>query len=419
MTAYQKMVDRMEIAGLGLKHHRLDNECSDNFKKCITKNKMTWELVLPDCHRRNMAERAIQTFKNHFVSILSGVDDRFPLSLWYHLVRPAELTVNLLQQSNVAPKISAYAHVHGQHNYMRKPFAPLGCSVIAHVKLKNRRTWDNHGEVGFNIRTLMEHHRCFPVYIVKTRATRVSDSIFFKHQHITNPQVTPETLLLKAAAELTSALKGMVSRETADALAKVSKLFAKIAESKAARTMAREQRNENRTHPAARRAVPPPRVEQPTAPLPRVHIPTVDDCRVLGGRRQIETPPTKLQTVNTPMQIESVTPHQGKHGPPSMRPSTMQIVNTPTQIENVTPHRGKHGPPSARTKRTKNSGVIKPDPEHEASCRRQCWRASTSPIQTLLCRRKKWQVESSRYHGFARWQTWYWERMANSLNITI
>ena len=165
ITAYQKMVDRMDIAGLGLKHHRLDNECSDNFKKCIAKNKMTWELVPPDCHRRNMAERAIQTFKNHFVSILSGVDDRFPLSLWCHLVRPAELTVNLLRQSNVAPKISAYAHMHGQHDYMRKPFAPLGCSVMAHVKPKNRRTWDNHGEVGFNIGTSMEHHRCFHVYI--------------------------------------------------------------------------------------------------------------------------------------------------------------------------------------------------------------------------------------------------------------
>jgi hypothetical protein len=37
ITAYQKMVDGMEIAGLGLKHHQLDNECSENFKKCIKK----------------------------------------------------------------------------------------------------------------------------------------------------------------------------------------------------------------------------------------------------------------------------------------------------------------------------------------------------------------------------------------------
>ncbi len=134
INAYQKMVDRMRLSGLGLKHHRLDIECSENFKKCIRQNNMTHELVPPNCHRRNMAEQAIQTFKNHFVAILSGVDDRFPLLLWFYLIRPAKLTVNLLRQSNVAPKNLAYAHVHGQHDYMKRPFAPLGCSVMAHVK---------------------------------------------------------------------------------------------------------------------------------------------------------------------------------------------------------------------------------------------------------------------------------------------
>jgi hypothetical protein len=48
INAYQKMVDRMQLAGLGLKHHRLDNKCSDNFKKCIRKNNMTHKLVPPD-----------------------------------------------------------------------------------------------------------------------------------------------------------------------------------------------------------------------------------------------------------------------------------------------------------------------------------------------------------------------------------
>ncbi len=186
---------------------------------------MTWELVPPDCHQRNIAKWAIQTFKNHFVVILSGVDDRFPLSLWCHLVRPAELTVNLLQQSNVVPKILAYAHVHGQHDYMKHLFAPLECVVMAHVKLKNDPSWDVHGDVGFNIGTAMEHHWCFHIYIVKTRATRISNLVFFKHQYITNPQLT----ILKATSELTSALKGMVLREaeTADALARVRKLFHK------------------------------------------------------------------------------------------------------------------------------------------------------------------------------------------------
>ncbi len=277
ITAYQKMVDRMEIARLGLKHHRLDNECSENFKKFIRKTGMIHELEPPNCHQWNMAECAIQTFKNHFVSILSGVDNRFPLSLWCHLVQPAKLTVNLLQQSNVAPKVLAYAHTHGKHDYMKRPFAPLGCVVMAHVKPKNCCTWDVHADVGFNIGTAMEHHCCFHVNITKTRAIRVSDAVFFIHQYITNPQLTPETLVMKAALELTSALKGTVLRnvETADALAKVSNLFHKIAQAKAATAKAKEQRNHHQTHPNARRLVPLPRVANKPpapliAPLPRV-----------------------------------------------------------------------------------------------------------------------------------------------------
>ncbi len=99
---------------------------------------MMHKLVPPDCHHCNIAKQAIQMFKNHFISILSRVNDRFPLSLWCHLVRPAELTVNLLQQSNISRKVSAYAHVHRQHDYMKCLFAPLGCTVMAHIKPKNR-----------------------------------------------------------------------------------------------------------------------------------------------------------------------------------------------------------------------------------------------------------------------------------------
>jgi hypothetical protein len=140
ITAYQRMVDRMEISGLRLKHNRLDNKCSKKFKQCIRKNGMTHKLVPPDNHQRNIAEWAIQMLKKHFVLILSSVDNRFPLSLWCHLVKPAKITINLLRQSNVTPKALAYTHVHGQHNCMKHPFAPLGCAVMAHIKPKNRRT---------------------------------------------------------------------------------------------------------------------------------------------------------------------------------------------------------------------------------------------------------------------------------------
>jgi hypothetical protein len=284
---------------------------------------MTHKLVPPNNHRRNIAKRAIQTFKNHFILILSGVDDRFPLSLWCHLVKPTEITINLLQQSNVTPKVSAYVHVHGQHDYMKHPFAPLGCAVMAHVKPKNRRTWDTHAETAFNIGTAMEHHQCFHVYIVKTRATRVSDRVFFKHQYITNPQIMLETLVIKAAAELTNVLKGTVSRDgkTLAALQKVSSLFTKIAAAKAATTRARDQ-----THPTVHQPVPLPRVgnRPPTQEdlVPRVPTgPTEADCCV-------------RQVGDTIQLTKDVTPLQGYHEPHSAKPNYI------TQDESDEPRRG-------------------------------------------------------------------------------
>jgi hypothetical protein len=147
----------------------------------------------------------------------------------------------------------------------------------------------------------MEHHCCFHAYIVKTRATRVSNAVFFKPQYITNPQITPETLVMKAAAELTSALKGTISRdaETAKALTKIGELFHKIAAAKAAMAKAKEQQNQHHTHPTARQAVRLPRViTNPPVPLvvppPRVPTsPTVEDCRIGGvgsGMQNVNTP---------------------------------------------------------------------------------------------------------------------------------
>jgi hypothetical protein len=302
------MVNRMKRAGLGLREHKLDNEASDAFKDCITRNGMKYELVPPGNHRRNQAKRAIQTFKAHFISILAEVDDKFPLSLWCQLLEPAELTLNLLRQSRITPNISAYAHVHGPHDYMRKPMAPLGCAIQAHVKPDERRTWDTRSESGFNLGTSMEHHRCFRVYITRTRATRISDTVHSKHQYITNPEISPESLVVAAAQQLTVALKGSIptGNETAEALTKVSELFTKIAAHKQAAATAKAQRNVLRSNPTAIKTTHFPRVDPSSIPRvatpPRVTIPPVDcrvpnipvtaqeDCRVGGGEAQIVTP---------------------------------------------------------------------------------------------------------------------------------
>ena len=64
-----------------------------------------YQLVPPDLHRRNAAERAIRTFKSHLLSILAGVATDFPCHLWDLFLLQTKLTLNLLRQSTVDPTI--------------------------------------------------------------------------------------------------------------------------------------------------------------------------------------------------------------------------------------------------------------------------------------------------------------------------
>ncbi len=191
---------------------------------------MDYELVPPGNHKRNQADCAIQTLQAHFILILAGVNKKFPLSLWCHLLQPTELTLSLLCQSKVAPKISPFAHIHSPHNYAKKSFAPLGCAIQAHVMQDNHRIWDARADMGFNLGTSMEHHHCYHVYITKTRSTRINNTVAFQHQYITNPMVSPESHVIAVAQQLATALKGNIpmGNETVEALSMVSMPFAKM-----------------------------------------------------------------------------------------------------------------------------------------------------------------------------------------------
>jgi hypothetical protein len=99
------------------------------------------ELVPPGCHRRNAAEVAIRNFKAHFLSVLAGVADDFPLTLWNRLLPQTEITLNLLRQSNATTTVSVYAHLSWPFNYKEMPLALMGCAAQIHEKTRSRGTW--------------------------------------------------------------------------------------------------------------------------------------------------------------------------------------------------------------------------------------------------------------------------------------
>ncbi len=135
----------------------MDNEASAAFK-AETKKNYKYQLVPPDNHRMNLAERAIQTFKNHFKAVIAEVDKTFPMQLWDRLLPQTVLTLNLLQQSNVASTVSAYQYVNGAFDYNKMPLAPMGCTVQIHERSERRESWAANAVDGWYLQTTPKHY---------------------------------------------------------------------------------------------------------------------------------------------------------------------------------------------------------------------------------------------------------------------
>ncbi len=96
---------------------------------------------------------AIRNFKAHFLSVLAGIANDFPPSLWDCLLPQTEITINLIRQSNATPNVLAYAHLSGPFDYNKMPLAPMGCEAQVHEKTDKRGTWAYHSVDGWYLFT--------------------------------------------------------------------------------------------------------------------------------------------------------------------------------------------------------------------------------------------------------------------------
>ena len=82
----------------------LDNESIAEYKRAInTKWNANYQLLPPNTHMSNAAERAIHIFKAHFLSILASVAPDSPRNLWDLLLPQNELTLNFIRQATLDP----------------------------------------------------------------------------------------------------------------------------------------------------------------------------------------------------------------------------------------------------------------------------------------------------------------------------
>jgi hypothetical protein len=82
LKAYRQQFKLLKSKGHKIRLNVMDNQACTVVKKYLTMKECKNMLVESNNHRVNMAERAIQTFKAHFISALATTDSNFPLQLW-------------------------------------------------------------------------------------------------------------------------------------------------------------------------------------------------------------------------------------------------------------------------------------------------------------------------------------------------
>ena len=180
----------------------MDNEASTHLKNAMIANKQQYQLTPPHMHRINAAERAIRTFKNHFLAGLATCDAEYPVNEWDRLIPSSNITLNLLRNSRINPYLSSYAFLFGQFDFNRTPLCPPGTKCIIHAKPNQRSSWQFHGKEAWTIGPSLNHYRCIRCFIPTTRTEVDVDTLVLLPTRYFLPKTTLDDHIRHVAAKL-------------------------------------------------------------------------------------------------------------------------------------------------------------------------------------------------------------------------
>jgi hypothetical protein len=90
IDAYSRTYQWFSQFGHFVQFQVMDNEAPKGLRQHFITSNIKYEFVPPFTKRSNKAERAIQTFKRHFIAILAGTHPSFPINFWHEIIPPAE-----------------------------------------------------------------------------------------------------------------------------------------------------------------------------------------------------------------------------------------------------------------------------------------------------------------------------------------
>ena len=188
----------------------------------------------------------------------------------------------------------------------------MGCAVQIHERSEKLGSWAMNSVDGWYLRTSDEHYRCHEIYVIQTRGVRLSDTVHFKHKHITIPTVTPEDTIVKCMNDLTQALKERRNTQGAveyEALQKLDDLLNRIPTTTTREETARQVTFDPSSKPPAEQQPNPAPMVMNTTPAPRVQIaiptPRVQNTSKTIAKATIDKPiPAKARQEPTATQVK-------------------------------------------------------------------------------------------------------------------
>ena len=90
----------------------------------------------------------------------------------------------------------------------RRTIVPIGMESLVNNKPNQRKTFASHCRNVYVLGTSFEHYRAWKIWMINTRATRVSANVFHKHKYLSNPTATPADDIIAAARNLITEIKG-------------------------------------------------------------------------------------------------------------------------------------------------------------------------------------------------------------------
>ena len=200
-AAYLKAMERYEATKGGAnnvpKLEILDNAADRHTKELLRKRAVTFQLVAPNNHRRNAAEREMRTAQNQCICTFRAADDRYPENALFRLLPQAEKTLNLVRRSRINTDVAAWVELHGHaHDWNAHPMAPPGCPVLIYESPEQRVTMGDHGVPGFYINAADDHYRTYEVFVTATGHPRFSDTLaWLTYTHETTQDAIPGSFL--------------------------------------------------------------------------------------------------------------------------------------------------------------------------------------------------------------------------------